>query len=265
MKLAVLGDPLAFTRSPDLHRAGLESLGISCESQALRTSVAGLGARLHELADAGYTGVNLTHPLKEAALEHLARVSDSARSSRSVNTIGFEDGGWGDTTDGAGFVDLLRTLGSDPRSERVLIFGAGGAARSLALALHGAGATVLVASRDPARAGAAWVAIPGVRLAATDGSEVSGELGSARLVVNATPCSSADEPVMPEATLADALLVDLTYGPDATPWVAAARERSRHAIDGLGLLVHQARRSIERWTGRELAIEPLARAVGWRP
>ncbi len=265
MKLAVLGDPLAFTRSPALHRAGLGALGIPCESQALRTPVAELGARLRELAAADFTGVNLTHPLKEAALEHVPRVSDAARASRSVNTIGFADGGWGDTTDGVGFVDLLRTLGREPGSERVLIFGAGGAARSLALALHSAGAAVLVASRDPARAGPAWSAIPGVSLAATDGREVSTELGRARLIVNATPCSSAEEPVTPEGTLADALLVDLTYGPAGTPWVVAARARGRRAIDGLGLLVHQARRSLERWTGRELGIEPLARAVGWRP
>jgi shikimate dehydrogenase len=267
VKLAVLGDPLAFTRSPELHRAGLAELGIDCESRAVRTPLDQLAERLRELAAEGYAGVNLTHPLKEAALDHVRRVSEPARVSRSINTIGFgADGAWGETTDGLGFVDLLRTLGRDPGAERMLIFGAGGAARSLTLALQAAGvASLKVATRDPARSAPSWAAIGGTPLVATLGAEVSNELGRATLIVNATPCSSASEPVTPAATLADALLIDLTYGPEPTPWVSAARDSRRRAIDGLGLLVHQARHSIMRWTGRELAVEPLARAVGWRP
>jgi shikimate dehydrogenase len=136
MKLAVLGDPLRYTRSPDLHRAGLEAAGLAGESSAIRTPLAELGARLDALAAAGWRGVNLTHPLKEAALELLPRLSDASRRARAVNTVGFEDGGaWGDTTDGAGFVDLLRWRGRDPAAERVVLLGAGGAARGLALAL----------------------------------------------------------------------------------------------------------------------------------
>lgn len=266
MKLAVLGDPLAFTRSPELHRAGLAALGLACESQALRTPPAELAARLSTLASEGFTGVNLTHPLKEVALDHVGHRSDAARASRSINTIRFEPGGaFGDTTDGAGFVDLLQTLGRDVRTERVLLFGAGGAARSLALALRASGARVHVATRKPERAEAAWSAIPGPAPVARTGEATTVELRAATLVVNATPESAPRAPVDPALTRPAALLVDLTYGPVATSWVRAAHAKQRSAIDGLGLLVHQARRSIELWTGRDPGIEPLARAVGWRP
>ena len=266
MKLAVLGDPLAFTRSPELHRAGLEALGLPVESRALRTPPAELGARLAALAAEGLTGVNLTHPLKEVALEHVTRLSDAARASRSINTIRFDtEGPFGDTTDGAGFVDLLGTLGRDVRSERVLLFGAGGAARSLALALRASGAVVHVATRDPERAAEAWSAIPVPPPAARGGEAARVALLSATLLVNCAPESGPQEPVEPALARPDALLVDLTYGPVVPSWVRAARAKQRRSIDGLGLLVHQARRSIELWTGRDPGIEPLARAVGWLP
>lgn len=265
MLLAVLGDPLAFTRSPELHRAGLAWLGLPGESVALRTPADGLEARLGELARAGYAGVNLTHPLKEAVLPLLAHLSPDARAARSANTVGFApEGWWGETTDGAGFVDLLRALGRPPDAERVVIHGAGGAARSLALALAAAGCrNLVVAARDPARAAAAWSAIPVARLEASGPGRFEYQHSRATLIVNATPASSAREPMDPATAPEATLLIDLTYGPAPTPWVLAARAAGRAAEDGLGLLIHQARRSLELWTGRAVEIDPLARAVGW--
>jgi shikimate dehydrogenase len=87
VKLAVLGDPLAFTLSPVLHRAGLESLGMQGGSEALRVPQSRLGAILARLAADGYRGVNLTHPLKRAVLEHLTETSDAARRAGSANTV----------------------------------------------------------------------------------------------------------------------------------------------------------------------------------
>ena len=164
VRLAVLGDPLAFSLSPELHLAGLEALGLRGRSEALRTRAEDLGARLGELAQGGYRGVNLTAPLKERALAHLSRVSEAARRARSVNTVGFEgDGWWGDTTDGTGFVELLSSFGRRPARERVVLLGAGGSSRSLALALGGAGSRdIRVSAREPERAAEAWSRIPGI-------------------------------------------------------------------------------------------------------
>ena len=265
MKLAVLGDPLRHTRSPDLHRAGLAALGIECESRAIRTPLAELGARLCELAGAGYRGVNLTHPLKEAALDHVVRVSEEARRARSVNTVGLDPGpAWGDTTDGAGFVDLLRARGREPGSERVVLLGAGGAARSLALALADLGCARIVSSaRRVEEARGRWSAIPGAALVAWRSREETEALAGATLVVNATPLAG-DEPPAPVHLLPRAaLVVDLVYGADVTPWVRSARASGLDAFDGLGLLAFQARRSLALWTGCEVPLAPLLAAVGW--
>ena len=98
--------------------------------------------------DRGWRGVNLTHPLKEEALAWLATVAPGARRARSVNTVTFEPGGAaGESTDGPGFVDLLRALGRDPAGARVVLLGAGGAARSIALALLDAGAASVTRPR----------------------------------------------------------------------------------------------------------------------
>lgn len=259
IRLGVLGDPIAHTLSPVLHRAALESLGLEGESTAFPTPREALAGRLRELAARGFRGVNLTHPLKEEALGRLERVSEPARRSRSVNTVSFDTyGASGETTDGPGFVDLLRSLKRDPAAERVVLLGAGGAARSLALALGGVGAAVTLSARHAARAGdpaAAWVAwrSPAERDA----------LAAATLVVNATPLRGEEGPVALDLVPRGALVVDLVYARQVTPWVAHARAMGHQAWDGLGLLVYQARRSLELWLDRSVAIEPLARAVGW--
>lgn len=264
--LAVLGDPLAFTRSPELHRAGLAALGLDGDSRAIRTAPDALGARLDALALEGLTGVNLTHPLKEPALAYLDRVSPAARLARSVNTVGFGvDGRWGDTTDGAGFVDWLARLGRDPVRGGLMLFGGGGAARSIALAMIGAGCTrVVVAVRDPARAAESWSGIPQAQIARSDDARVEAMLNSeGAVMVNATPITDAAGPVAVERVRAGSLVLDLVYGATIGAWTSAARARGLTADDGLGLLVFQARRSLALWTGREVPIEPLARAVGW--
>ena len=263
LKLAVLGFPLEFTLSPALHRAGLEAIGIRAESEAVPTRPGELRDRLHALAAAGCRGANLTMPLKEAVLPHLARVSESARIARSVNTIGFDpDGWWGESTDGPGFVDLLLSLGRDPARECVALVGGGGAARSLALALIAAGcAGVTVVVRDPARARETWRSIPRAAIVAIGGPEATQALGhGATLLVDCTPAEIVLRSVSPRP---GRLAVDLGYGPSITDAVCAARARGVEACDGLGLLVHQARRSLSLWAGREVPVEPLARAVGW--
>lgn len=261
--LAVLGDPLAYTCSPALHQAALTALGLEGASRAIPTPRAELGARLAELAREGLRGVNLTHPLKEDALAHVTRVSDAARAARSVNTIGFDGAGWwGDSTDGAGFVDLLREFDRDPAQERAVLLGAGGAARSVGHSLIEAGAQVAVSARDPDAARPSWAAIPRVLFVGWRSPEEEEALAGATLVVNATPI--ADESVAPIPSIGPgALIVDMVYGEDVTPWVRAARADHRHAWDGVGMLVHQARRSLELWLGQPVPLEPLARAVGW--
>jgi shikimate dehydrogenase len=264
-RLAVLGDPLRFTRSPDLHRAGLAALGLAGDSRALPTPVGALGGRLRALAEEGVMGLNLTHPLKEAALDHVSRVSEAARRARSINTLGWSAAGWwGDTTDGPGLLDLLASLGRDAARRDVVLLGAGGAARSLALALAGeGGSSLVVAARRAAEPRPAWRDLPAPRWVEWGSSDQQAALASATLVVHATPLAGETDDLPLDAIAANALALDLNYGAEVTPWVRRLRALGREAFDGLGLLVFQARRSLALWFSRPVPVDPLARAVGW--
>ena len=264
-RLAVLGDPLTFTRSPELHRAGLEALGLPGSSIALCTSPEELPGRMRSLDQQGFRGVNLTHPLKECVLPLLARVSPAARTARSVNTVGFEpDGWWGDTTDGSGLIDWLGSLGRPPERETAVLLGAGGAARSLALALASAGARGLAASaRDPSGAAARWSDLPMAEIVPWRSRTERSWLARASLVIHATPRPAAEVAPPLSSIPRSALLLDLSYAEAPTPWVLAARAEGREAYDGLGLLVFQARRSLALWYAGPVPLDPLARAVGW--
>jgi shikimate dehydrogenase len=272
VRLAVLGDPLTFTRSPELHRAALAALGIEGDSRALRTPPAELGTRLTALASEGVSGVNLTHPLKEAVMTHLTRISPDAARARSVNTVGLTASGWwGESTDGPGFLDWLRHLGRDPAHERVLIFGAGGAARSIALAMAGASAEpVRVAVRGGVGAASAvpagknsWSALEAARVVLGGSAELERALHEwATVVVNATPLAGEEGPRHSRTLPAGVMVLDLVYGEAPSAWSEAARTRGLAAHDGLGLLVFQARRSLSLWLGLDVPLEPLISAVG---
>ena len=147
----VIGDPVAHSKSPLIHRFWLEKAGIEGDYRTTRVEGPGLSAYLAQRrADPDWRGCNVTVPHKHAILEFVPRVSPAAQAARSVNTVGFEsDGAWGDTTDGLGMVEWLDYLGWSVAGGRVHLLGAGGAARSLALALRDAGAFVSASARRP--------------------------------------------------------------------------------------------------------------------
>jgi len=265
VRLAVLGDPLLHTRSPELHRAGAESLGLDCESVALRTPVAQLHETLQRLAASGYLGCNLTMPLKEPVLTHLHGTSDAARRARSVNTVTFRaDGAHGDSTDGAGFVDLLASLDRHAADARVVFLGAGGAVRSLALALADAkAAPVRVVSRREPGVEEAWGGALGARWSEWGSDRARDTVRSADILVNGTPLGVGPLSNVLADVAQGTLVVDLTYDVSLTPWVSEARRRGLESVDGLGLLVHQARHSLSLWFQRPVPLAPLAAAVGW--
>jgi shikimate dehydrogenase len=264
MKLAVLGDPLRFTLSPVLHRAGLAAIGIDAESIAIRTPLDDVATQLAALRDAGYRGTNVTSPLKAAVIPHLDRISPDAERLHSVNTIGFERGvAWGDTTDGAGFLAALEREGLRPSGQRVVILGAGGAARCVAGAVAPLAASLHLATREPGSHTAALSASGLPAALAFPSTGFADALAESTLVVQATPESGLDGPFDPARVPAGAVAVDLRYGAEPTPWVAALRFRGVRAMDGLGMLIHQARASLRLWTGREIPLEALEAAVGW--
>jgi shikimate dehydrogenase len=252
-RYAVFGQPIAHSLSPRIHAAFAAQFGIALDYRAIEAGRDSFAATLAAFARDGGRGANVTLPLKEDAAALCSALSERARRCGSVNTlIRDDDGGWhGDSTDGIGLLRDLARHDLDPRDRRVLLLGAGGAARAAAFALTDAGARELVvANRTAARAQALADALDApARACAWDALRHAGAFD---LVVNATSAGHAGDvfewPL--SADEAPAAGYDLSYGKAARPFLAAARAAGvRDARDGLGMLVEQAAESFERWHG----------------
>ena len=176
----------------------------------------------------------------------------------NVITVGADGRLLGSSTDGEGFVRSVRDEGFDPAGTDVLVAGAGGAARAIVLALGGAGARVTVAARRQDAADAAAALVPGARRVTLGDVDP----GVYALVVNATPLGMQGEagPVPVESLNPGQLVVDTVYHPMETPFLAAARAHGIHAVNGLGMLVHQAALAFESWTGLDAPVAAMRAA-----
>ncbi|WP_291184882.1 shikimate dehydrogenase [Dokdonella sp.] len=252
-RYAVFGQPIAHSLSPRIHAAFGAQLGIALDYRAIEAGRDGFAARVAAFARDGGRGANVTLPLKQDALVLCADLSERARRAGSVNTLIRVGDGWhGDSTDGAGLLrDLRERHGFDSCGRRVLLLGAGGAARAAAFAFADAGASELaIANRTFDRAAELAQAIgDAARAVALDELEA---LGRFDLVVNATAAGHAGtSAALPRSLLdADALCYDLSYGKAAQAFLDAARRAgASRASDGLGMLVEQAAESFAVWHG----------------
>jgi len=256
-RLAVVGNPVSHSRSPQIHARFAQSLGHAVDYTRVEAPLDAFVATVRAFAAAGARGCNVTVPFKGEAFAACARLTERARRAEAVNTIVFEAGGWlGDNTDGAGLVaDLQRNAGVALAGRRVLLLGAGGAAAGALDPLLGArpGALV-VANRTLARAQAlverfaARAAELGVALSAAPLASPGADFD---VLVNATAASlQAEVPPLRAGTLAPgALALDMMYGPAAAPFLAWARAQGAVARDGLGMLVEQAAEAYHVWFG----------------
>jgi shikimate dehydrogenase len=264
--VGVMGDPVRHSRSPTLHNAAFAALGLDWVSVAFEVRAGDVTAALQGLRALGLRGVSVTMPLKEAVAQAVDRLSPETARLGAANCVVVEpDGLVGENTDGEGFLaSLRRGARFEPAGRRCVVIGAGGAARALALALGTAGAAeVVIVGRNPERA--------------AEAASLAGEVGragqatdarGADLVVNATPAgmegtASLTElpPVDPALLGPGQLVVDLVYAPRPTRWLELAARRGATTLDGLGMLVHQAARQIELWTGRRAPLTAMWRAL----
>ena len=260
-KLAVVGNPVSHSRSPQIHARFAEATGLDVDYTRLLAPLDAFVATLRAFADAGARGCNVTVPFKGEAFAACTRLSERARRAEAVNTIVFEADGWfGDNTDGAGLVrDIELNAGVALHGKRVLLLGAGGAAAGAIDPLLAARpAALVVANRTPAKAqamierfsaGAARLDVP---LSATS-LEAPG--AGFDVLVNATAASlQAAVPPLPAGTLRPgALALDMMYGAAALPFLRWARAQGAVARDGLGMLVEQASEAFFVWMGQRPA------------
>ncbi|MBR0656492.1 shikimate dehydrogenase [Plastoroseomonas arctica] len=258
----VLGQPVAHSRSPRLHGYWLRQHGIDGAYLPLPVVPEQFARAVRGLMACGFRGANVTIPHKLAAFEICDSVDASARRAGAVNTMVFAEGRiHGSNTDGFGFLESIREQapGWQASDGPAVLLGAGGAARAIAAALLDAGCprlTLVNRSLDRAEALAHDLGGP-VAVAAEP------PLGDVALVVNTTSLGMAGHPpLMLDLTPlpAAAVVADIVYVPLETPLLAQARARGLRGVDGLGMLLHQARPGFAAWFGVEPLVDATLRA-----
>jgi shikimate dehydrogenase len=263
LKAGVMGWPVGHSRSPALHGHWLEQYRVDGAYVPLAVRPENLAQALRALPILGFAGCNLTIPHKEAALAIVDRVDHVARRIGAINTIVVASDGTleGRNTDGYGFIAALHAAapGWAARQGPVTVLGAGGAARGILVALLDAGVgEIRLINRTFARA-AALAAELGAGVAALPWEARQAALAGSALLVNATSQGMIGETPL-DLTLdrlpADAVVSDIVYVPLETPLLASARRRGNPVVDGLGMLLHQARPGFAAWFGIEPEVTP---------
>jgi shikimate dehydrogenase len=268
----VLGQPVAHSRSPRLHRHWMARHGLPGDYVAVEVAPDALEAVLRALPLMGFRGVNVTVPHKVAALAAADEASPRARRIGAANMLTFAGGRiLADNTDGEGFLRALRqgAPGWEPGAGPATLLGAGGAARAVLDALLEAGVPeVVLTNRTRAAAEAlaeAAAAEWGPRLRVLDWVAAGNAVEEGALVVNATALGMTGKPafrVPLDGLRPGQTVVDLVYAPLETRLLAEARAAGAVAVDGLGMLLHQAAPAFEAWWGiRPEVDDDLRRAV----
>jgi len=264
-RLAVIGHPVAHSRSPAMQSAALAALGLGEEWSygALDLAPEEFEARVRALPEEGFAGANVTVPHKQAALALADAPSEVAREIGAANTLVFAADGIGaHNTDADGF---LRSLPRSPAGSRALVLGAGGAARAIVWALLREGAEVEVWNRTGERATALCAELGGVAVADPDGTLTGQE--DYGLIVNTSAAGLHGEdpftqlPLDRDGFAAGQAVVDMVYGKEPSPLLVAAEVAGADTVDGVEVLVQQGALSLRIWTGLEPPLDIMRAAA----
>ena len=248
-RYAVVGDPVAHSLSPLIHNAWMVAAGLDAHYERVHLKSETVAADIRDMARA-YSGINVTLPHKIAALEASANSSPEARVVGASNTLVRAGDGWtAHNTDVAGFEMAMRAVaGEELRNLRVLLIGAGGAARAVVVSLNRAGAQLTIANRSAVNAAA--LANELAPQAVTAGlSEVDALSASADIIVNSASLGHAGASLPPLAPGKGRPFLDLSYGKTAAATLQAATSAGWAPHDGLTMLVGQAAAAFHLWFG----------------
>lgn len=261
----VCGWPIKHSRSPRIHNYWLKQYGIDGVYVPLAIPADRAKDAIRMLPAMGIRGLNVTVPNKEEAYKAMDEVDRWAQRMKAVNTIVVRDGIlYGANTDAFGFLESLREALPDWRADAgpVVILGAGGAARAIVAGLQDAGAPeIRIANRTPERSAALRDEF-GKPVRPVLWDRRSDVIEDAALVVNTTSLGMEGQPPLDldlEKLPADAVVYDIVYVPLETPLLAAARARGNPAVDGLGMLLHQARPGFREWFGTDPVVDQALR------
>lgn len=265
----VFGWPIGHSRSPLIHNFWLDQLGIDGAYVPLAVAPDDFEQAVRALPALGFRGANVTIPHKQAALRIVDHLDPLAREVGAVNTLVVEEDGTitGSNTDVFGFAENLQVGGAVPMGGTAVVLGAGGAARAICVALREIGlAKLTVVNRTLAHAEtlANTFARDSFSMAACAWEDLEKPLSEADVIVNTTSLGMAGAPPL-EIDLApaksSALVNDIVYTPLQTPLLKAARARGLTTVDGLGMLLHQARPGFAAWFGQAPEVTDELRAL----
>ena len=266
-RACVIGWPVEHSRSPLIHRYWLKQYGLDGAYEREAVKPEDLARFLGSLEALGYAGANITLPHKEAALRLATVADEAARTIGAANTLWLDEAGRlnASNTDAYGFMTNLNAVapGWNEGRRPVMVLGAGGAGRAVLHGLLAEGASrILLANRTSGRAQELADAF-GPAVTVVDWRERDRALLGCGLLVNATSLGMTGKEAL-DLDLAllpsDAAVADLVYSPLQTRLLAAARSRDNRAVDGLGMLLHQAVPGFERWFGVRPAVTDELRA-----
>lgn len=263
---AVIGHPIAHSKSPDVHGYWLRKYGIAGHYIPLDIAPDKLTELLPRLPDLGFVGANVTIPHKETVMNIADKITDRATLIGAANTLIFRKNGRivADNTDGYGFIENIRQTvpNWNPKSGPAVVFGAGGAARAVLASLLDVGVPRIMLTNRTRERAENLRADFGNRIEVVDWVHAGNILDDAKLVVNTTSLGMTGHREMriPLDGLKPGTIVnDLVYSPLRTGLLATADEKGCRVVDGLGMLLHQAVPGFERWFGKRPEVDENVR------
>lgn len=280
-QVGVIGYPVSHSLSPRMHQAALDVLGIEATYSLWETPPDALSQRIASLRSPDIWGANVTIPYKEGVLSLLDECDSLAARIGAVNTIVNRDSRLvGYNTDAPGFIQALtgfRECSFESYGKKAVILGTGGAARAAAVALLENGVEQLILlGRTASQIDKLINHLRALVITTRKSSQLQGAsldspdanqfLGTADLVVNATPVGLREDDITPlieiNALRSNTFVIDMIFNPPMTPFLSAARAHGCHILNGLSMLLYQGALAFELWTGRTAPVDCMRKALG---
>jgi shikimate dehydrogenase len=267
----VIGDPIEHTLSPALQNAAFQTLNLNCVFLAFPVAPSQVEAAMHGVRSLGIRGLNVTMPHKKAVIPFLDEVDETAQFLESVNTI-FNDNGKlrGFSTDGTGAHRALEENGAELAGKKLVLLGAGGAAKAIAYALAREVDELVLLNRTPQKlAGLAETLNQKFRkkvaVASTAPDDIRQNLQDADILINATNVGMQPQPrlslVKPEWLTSRLTVMDIVYNPLETQLAKDAKTAGARVVSGVEMLLYQGAASFELWTGKAAPVEVMRKAA----
>jgi len=268
---AVIGDPIEHSLSPVIQNAAFNALNMNCVYTAFRVKNSDVANTLTGMRALGIMGLNVTMPHKETVIAYLDWIDDTAKFLKSVNTIHHKDGKLlGYSTDGTGTLRALKENGSDPQGKKVVILGAGGAARAITYSLIQEADELVVLNRTVSKAKELAEALKRkfnkkISIGSLSSNDIKEKISDSDILLNTTSVGMKpninQSLISPDNLKSDMTIMDIVYNPYETQLVKDAKVAGVKVVSGLEMLIYQGAAAFEIWTGQQAPVQVMRKAI----